>query len=119
MNPERWTQIEAAFNEAMELTEADRSAFLDRIGTEDPALRREIERLIAKSEGDVETLRGMIANQMSLSGQSLGHYVVGELLGVGGMGEVYRARDTRLKRNVAIKILPPEFSKDPERVRRF
>jgi tetratricopeptide (TPR) repeat protein len=52
-------------------------------------------------------------------GTRLGPYEVIELLGVGGMGEVWRARDTRLGREVALKLLPEEFSKNPERVRRF
>src|SRR5713101_6381020 len=52
-------------------------------------------------------------------GTQLGSYEITALLGKGGMGEVYRARDTKLKREVAIKILPDEFSTDPERVSRF
>lgn len=57
---------------------------------------------------------------MSLQiGQQLGSYDITSLLGRGGMGEVYRAHDTKLKRDVAIKILPEEFSRDPERVSRF
>jgi serine/threonine protein kinase len=52
-------------------------------------------------------------------GQHLGSYEITALLGKGGMGEVYRARDTKLKRDVAIKILPDEFSRDADRVRRF
>src|SRR5215467_1968626 len=57
---------------------------------------------------------------MSLStGTQLGSYEVLSLLGRGGMGEVYRARDTKLKREVAIKTLPEEFSRDPERLARF
>ena len=57
---------------------------------------------------------------MSLQiGQRLGSYEITSLLGKGGMGEVYRARDAKLKREVAIKILPDEFSRDPERVAAF
>lgn len=52
-------------------------------------------------------------------GRTLGHYEIVELLGKGGMAEVYRARDTRLGRDVALKVLPPEFSDDPDRLRRF
>jgi eukaryotic-like serine/threonine-protein kinase len=52
-------------------------------------------------------------------GTQLGSYEITALLGKGGMGEVYRARDTKLKREVAIKVLPEEFSRDPDRVHRF
>src|SRR5271163_993276 len=52
-------------------------------------------------------------------GSKLGPYEIGAALGAGGMGEVYRARDTRLERTVAIKILPPQFSSDPVRKQRF
>src|SRR5437016_4972001 len=53
------------------------------------------------------------------SGDKLGHYEIMALLGAGGMGEVYRARDTTLKRDVALKILPAAFLRDPERMARF
>lgn len=52
-------------------------------------------------------------------GTSLGPYVISASIGAGGMGEVYRARDTRLKRDVAIKVLPETFSQDPDRLHRF
>src|SRR6516162_9808183 len=52
-------------------------------------------------------------------GTQLGSYELTALLGKGGMGEVYRARDLKLKREVAIKVLPEEWSQDPERLRRF
>src|SRR6266849_2477869 len=51
--------------------------------------------------------------------ERLGSFEVLTIVGRGGMGEVYRARDTKLKREVAIKILPEEFSRDPDRVARF
>ena len=53
------------------------------------------------------------------SGTVLGHYEVTDMLGKGGMGEVYRARDTKLGREVAIKVLPSEFSQDAERLARL
>jgi eukaryotic-like serine/threonine-protein kinase len=56
---------------------------------------------------------------MLASGTRLGSYEISGTLGVGGMGEVYRARDTRLKRDVALKILPGAFASDPERLARF
>ena len=52
-------------------------------------------------------------------GRTLAHYEITQLIGRGGMGEVYRARDTRLGREVALKLLPQAFSSDPERVARF
>lgn len=54
-----------------------------------------------------------------LTGRRVGAYQLHELLGVGGMGEVYRARDSTLGRDVAIKILPRAFTTDPERLARF
>ena len=53
------------------------------------------------------------------NGTQLGFYEIIALLGKGGMGEVYQARDTKLKRDVAIKILPDEFARDADRVNRF
>ncbi len=52
-------------------------------------------------------------------GKTLGHYEILEPLGKGGMGEVYRARDTKLDRDVAIKVLPEDFASDPDRLARF
>src|SRR5438093_12194705 len=64
--------------------------------------------------------RGSISQIMSIQiGQQLGSYEITALLGKGGMGEVYRAKDNKLKRDVAIKILPDEFSRDAARVGRF
>jgi eukaryotic-like serine/threonine-protein kinase len=54
-----------------------------------------------------------------ISGTRLGPYEIQAPLGAGGMGEVYRARDTRPSRDAALKILPPSLGRDPERLRRF
>ena len=61
----------------------------------------------------------MARNMALTSGTKLGPYTIASSIGAGGMGEVYRARDARLNRDVAIKILPASFSADPERLQRF
>jgi Tol biopolymer transport system component len=60
-----------------------------------------------------------MTDSSSLAGRSLGHYQIQEKIGAGGMGEVYRAHDQRLGRDVAVKVLPPQFSQDADRLRRF
>src|SRR5688572_32808565 len=61
-----------------------------------------------------------LGHQMAVSsGTRLGPYEVLSALGAGGMGEVYRARDTKLNRDVALKVLPPAFTGNPDRVARF
>src|SRR5262249_27362737 len=67
----------------------------------------------------VAASRIVVDETPSLKGQNISHYRIISLLGKGGMGEVYRARDKRLDREVAVKVLPVEFSRDPDRLRRF
>ena len=85
-------------------------------------MRREVESLIAAHEqGDSSFMEGPIVgnNEALKPGTRLGPYEIVALLGTGGMGEVYRAHDKKLGRDVAIKILPAEFSADSDRLQRF
>jgi eukaryotic-like serine/threonine-protein kinase len=129
MTPERLRQVEEIFHDARERAPGERGGYLDQACSGDDALRREVELLIAADEraGSLIELPAyqlaapLIAEESSRSliGKSIGHYQIISLLGRGGMGEVYRARDTRLGREVAIKVLPREYSADADRLRRF
>ncbi len=129
MTPERMRQIEAIFHAACNLAPSERAAFLSQACANDDALRREVELLLASDE-QAGTLIEAPAIQLvaplfaeskspSLTGKSISHYQIISPLGKGGMGEVYCARDTKLDRTVALKILPAEVSTDAERMRRF
>ena len=129
MNPERWQQIDKLLEEVLEQTRERRAAFLDAACAGDENLREEVEVLLAaheRQEGVLDSpalevaARGIAAAKAgSLVGRRLGPYQIVSLLGAGGMGEVYRARDTRLDRQIALKVLPLEVTEDPERLKRF
>jgi Tol biopolymer transport system component len=128
---DRWQRVERLYHAALALDESERTAFLrDASGADEP-LRREVESLLAYASGAesfmqapaieaVERAR-IQSDTMSqpLVGQRLGPYEIRSLLGAGGMGDVYRARDTKLGRDVAIKILPHIFIADADRRARF
>jgi eukaryotic-like serine/threonine-protein kinase len=131
MTADRWQQVSGLYHAAVERLADTRAAFLREACGTDDALRREVESLLAH-EGAAEHLMNTppldlaaqavsesAANSSSLVGRRIGSYPIVAQLGIGGMGEVYRARDVRLERDVAIKILSAPFSMDPGRRARF
>src|SRR6058998_603936 len=129
MTPEHWQRIKPLLESALEREPSERSAFLDEACSGDESLRKEVESYIISHEqagGFIEEpAYGVMAEMLadshtgSLVGHSLGPYLIIATLGGGGMGEVYRARDTRLGREVAVKVLPSAFSTDADRLRPF
>jgi hypothetical protein len=121
MIPKHWEEIKEKLDAALDLEPCERPAYLDKIASGNPELRHELESLLAAHErAGVNFLRPSSFSHLTLkTGTKLGDHEVLTLLGSGGMGEVYRARDLRLRRDVAIKVLPALVSSDPERLRRF
>ena len=127
MNPDRWQQISQVFHAALKRDPRDRAEFLRDACASDEALQKEVESLLAKESKAAGFLSepafaaAGIVNPPGtmLTGRRIGAYQIQTLLGAGGMGEVYRARDTKLGRDVAFKILPRVFTSDPGRLARF
>jgi eukaryotic-like serine/threonine-protein kinase len=120
VTPEQWQEVKKILASALEQPPHERAAYLDQACAES-SLRREVESLILAHERTQTTILDRPAGQpKSLAiGSTLGLYEILAHIGAGGMGEVYQARDTKLGRNVPIKILPSAFTDDPEKVARF
>ena len=127
MTPERWQQIDALMQAALDYEPAKRVAFLTEACGDDDELRREVETLLGfheRAENFIEAppaemAADWLAVKESRVGQTMGRYQLIREIGRGGMGEVYLAHDSQLRRQVALKLLPERFTQDPERVRRF
>jgi hypothetical protein len=121
MNEDRWRRIEELYHAARLLNESARASFLAAATDGDEELRHEVESLIvsgASSPGFLDepvqttAAAARVVDASSLTGKRIGAYSVHERIGAGGMGEVYRAHDSRLHRDVALKVLAADLIAD-------
>jgi serine/threonine protein kinase len=115
-----WAELKDAFFAAVEGDAAERARQVAALAAIDPALSRRLETLLAADDrGETLPLLLELEPGRTELPSRIGAYDVVDVLGVGGMGEVYRARDARLQREVAIKVLPTALTHDRERLARF
>src|SRR5437764_2660119 len=129
MKPDRWKQVNDLFQSAVERAPGERAPFLDKSCYGDEGMRREVESLLTsheRAENFIELPAFEVAPELvtndragAMVGELVGHYRVESLIGVGGMGEVFLARDERLERKVALKFLPERLTAEKMQLSRF
>ena len=127
MTPDPLDEVSRVYHAALERAAGERRAFLEEACAGNEALKREVASLFGYEDaaGAFIEAPALLAaaegfgQSAVLTGRHIGSYTVQALIGAGGMGEVYRARDTKLGRDVAIKVLPSAFMADPARRARF
>src|SRR5215831_7762131 len=124
MSDDRWQQLERIYKEALKITPEKRDAFLGDACRDAPDVKRDVEALLAADSLTFmnrpawDAVAAPVGSLLS-KGEAVGIYRIETLLGRGGMGEVYRAHDAKLNRDVALKVLPAAFVNDRERLSRF
>src|SRR5580700_6081865 len=119
MQADLWKKVEALYQAALAQPPENRAVFLAQACPEDPQLRAEVQSLLDQQAKSFLENSPVSAIKALSAGAKLGNFEIVELLGRGGMGEVWRARDARLNRDVALKVLPAGLARDPDRVARF
>jgi len=129
MATEKWAQVKEVFDAALRHKPEERPQFLNEVCADNETVRREVESLLSSFDHAEGFMQQPVVGEMAeaatikkhvfATGQCLSHYEIIGLIGAGGMGEVYLAKDTQLERTVALKVLPVEVAADRERMRRF
>jgi serine/threonine-protein kinase len=119
MNREEYQQVKKIFQAALDIAPDERAEFLSEKCSDNPELRREVEKLLDSFDSEylekpaIGKVAKAIVSTSNLSvGQEIGHYRIIKKIGAGGMGEVFLAEDVRLKRKIALKILPAAVSQN-------
>lgn len=129
MTPDQWQKIDEVFQRAVTLDASERGIFLDEVCAEDQFVRSRVEAMLASDATGWDLIEQTaleagaplfaVEQDQLESGQRIRHYEILRLIGRGGMGEVYLAQDQKLNRHIALKLLPCDYAKHRDRLRRF